>query len=181
MDDRELMREESAFAVDIMDVSASNLLLEADGVANAMADKSNHLEYDDQYKDDFGDNPMESTEEGMLVDKLLSHEDGDGIFDDPPADPPAIVESVMMLQDHGDDDEDDFDALSAGAPDSPDSGPTKTLPAMADQTEQTTLVHNEEETFALEPIDITGNAAGLQRRRTLFFIALTLRFSRNSG
>lgn len=28
---------------------------------------------------------------------------------------------------------------------------------MADQTEQTTLVHNEEETFALEPIDITGN------------------------
>lgn len=66
MDDRELMREESAFAVDIMDVSASNLLLEADGGANAMADKSNHLEYDDQYKDDFGDNPMESTVEGML-------------------------------------------------------------------------------------------------------------------
>lgn len=31
---------------------------------------------------------------------------------------------------------------------------------MADQAEQTTLVHNEEETFALEPIDITGNAAG---------------------
>lgn len=28
---------------------------------------------------------------------------------------------------------------------------------MADQTEQTTLVHNEEEAFALEPIDITGN------------------------
>lgn len=27
---------------------------------------------------------------------------------------------------------------------------------MADQTEQTTLVHNEEEAFALEPIDITG-------------------------
>jgi len=46
------------------------------------------------------------------VDKLLSHEDGDGIFDDPPADPPAIAESVMMLQDHGDDNEDDFDALS---------------------------------------------------------------------
>lgn len=46
--------------------------------------------------------------------------------------------------------------LLAGAPDSPDSGPTEPLPAMADQTEQTTLVHNEEETFALEPIDITG-------------------------
>ena len=27
---------------------------------------------------------------------------------------------------------------------------------MADQTEQTTLVPNEEEAFALEPIDITG-------------------------
>lgn len=41
-------------------------------------------------------------------------------------------------------------------PDSPDSGPAEPLPAMADQTEQTTLVHNEEEAFALEPIDITG-------------------------
>lgn len=54
--------------------------------------------------------------------------------------------------------------LSAGAPDSPDSGPTEPLPAMADQTEQTTLVHNEEETFALEPIDITGSAAWLKRQ-----------------
>lgn len=42
-------------------------------------------------------------------------------------------------------------------PDSPDSGPAEPLPALADQTEQTTLVHNEEEAFALEPIDITGN------------------------
>lgn len=42
-----------------------------------------------------------------VVDKLLSNEDGGGIFDDPP----AITESVMMPQDHGDDD-DDFDALS---------------------------------------------------------------------
>lgn len=49
--------------------------------------------------------------------------------------------------------------LLAGAPDSPDSGPTEPLPAMADQAEQTALVHNEEETFALEPIDITGKAA----------------------
>ncbi|XP_074470529.1 RAD21 cohesin complex component b [Sebastes fasciatus] len=162
MDDREMMREESAFEVDIMGVSASNLLLEAEGVPNPMADKSNHLEYDDQYKDDFGDNPMESTEGGMLVDKLLSNEDGDGIFDDPP----AIAESVMMPQDHGDDD-DDFDALSAGAPDSPDSGPTKPLPAMADQAEQTTLVHNEEETFALEPIDITVKETKAKRKRKL--------------
>uniref|UniRef100_A0A8P4K3T5 RAD21 cohesin complex component n=1 Tax=Dicentrarchus labrax TaxID=13489 RepID=A0A8P4K3T5_DICLA len=162
MDDREMMREESAFEVDIMGASASNLLLEAEGGTNPMADKSNHLEYDDQYKDDFGDNPMESNEGGMLVDKLLSNEDGGGIFDDPP----AITESVMMPQDHGDDD-DDFDALSAGAPDSPDSGPTEPLPAMADQAEQTTLVHNEEETFALEPIDITVKETKAKRKRKL--------------
>ncbi|XP_037329535.2 RAD21 cohesin complex component b isoform X2 [Pungitius pungitius] len=162
MDDREMMREESSFEVDIMGASASNLLLEAEGGANAMADKSNHLEYDDQYKDDFGENPMESNEEGMLVDKLLSNEDGDGIFDDPP----GIAESVLMPQDHGDDD-DDFDALSAGAPDSPDSGPTKPLPATADQAEQTSLVHNEEETFALEPIDITVKETKAKRKRKL--------------
>ncbi|KAM8766176.1 RAD21 cohesin complex component b isoform 1-T2 [Acanthopagrus schlegelii] len=162
MDDREMMREESAFEVDIMGASASNLLLEAEGGTNPMADKSNHLEYDDQYKDDFGDNPMESNEGGMLVDKLLSNEDGGGIFDDPP----AIAESVMMPQDHGDDD-DDFDALSAGAPDSPDSGPTEPLPAMADQAEQTALVHNEEETFALEPIDITVKETKAKRKRKL--------------
>uniref|UniRef100_A0A3Q3L5N6 RAD21 cohesin complex component n=1 Tax=Mastacembelus armatus TaxID=205130 RepID=A0A3Q3L5N6_9TELE len=160
MDDREMMREESAFEVDIMGASASNLLLEAEGGTNQMADKSNHLDYDDQYKDDFGDNPMESNEGGMLVDKLLSNEDGGGIFDDPP----AITESVMMPQDHADDD-DDFDALSA--PDSPDSSPTEPLPATADQTEQTTLVHNEEETFALEPIDITVKETKAKRKRKL--------------
>ncbi|KAM9824332.1 double-strand-break repair protein rad21 homolog A-like [Neosynchiropus ocellatus] len=162
MDDREMMREESAFEVDIMGSSASNLLLEAEAGTNQMADKSNHLEYDDQYKDDFGDNPMESTEGGMLVDKLLSNEDGGGIFDDPP----AVPGSVMMPQDHGDDDE-DFDALSAGAPDSPDSGPAEPLPAMIDQTEQTNLAHNEEETFALEPIDITVKETKAKRKRKL--------------
>ncbi|KAF7662114.1 hypothetical protein LDENG_00245690 [Lucifuga dentata] len=162
MDDREMMRKESAFEVDIMGASASNLLLEAEGEANQMNDKSNHLQYDDQYKDDFGDNPMESNEGGMLVDKLLSNEDGGGIFDDPP----AIAESVMMPQDCGNDD-DDFDALSAGAPDSPESGPTEPLPAMADQTEQTSLVHNEEETFALEPVDITVKETKAKRKRKL--------------
>lgn len=50
-------------------------------------------------------------------------------------------------------------ASPAGAPDSPDSGPTEPLPAMTDQAEQTNLAHNEEETFALEPIDITGNTS----------------------
>lgn len=66
MDDREMMREENAFEVDIMGASASNLLLEAEGGTNQMTDKANHLEYDEQYKDDFGDNPMESNEGGML-------------------------------------------------------------------------------------------------------------------
>lgn len=47
-------------------------------------------------------------------------------------------------------------SFNVAGPDSPDSGPAEPLPAMADQTEQTTLVHNEEEAFALEPIDITG-------------------------
>ncbi|XP_061598099.1 RAD21 cohesin complex component b [Cololabis saira] len=162
MDDREMMREESAFEVDLMGASASNLLLEVEGGANEIAEKANHLEYDDQYKDDFGDNPMESNEGGMLVDKLLSNEDGGGIFDDPP----PIAESVMMPQEHGEE-EDEFDALSAGAPDSPDSAPTEPLPAMTDQTEQTPLVHNEEETFALEPIDITVKETKAKRKRKL--------------
>ncbi|XP_056597272.1 RAD21 cohesin complex component b [Triplophysa dalaica] len=164
MDDREMMREEGAFTVDIIHgVSASNLLLDSESSSGQIADKSNHLEYD-QYKDDFGDNPMESSEGGMLVDKLLTNEDGGGIFDDPP----AITEGVMMPQDHGGDDDDDFDNLSpAGGPDSPDSGPVEQLPTMTDQTEQTTLVHNEEEAFALEPIDITVKETKAKRKRKL--------------
>lgn len=68
MDDREMMmREESAFEVDIMNgPSTSNLLLETDPGAGHMVERSNHLAYDDQYKDDFGDNPMESSDGGML-------------------------------------------------------------------------------------------------------------------
>ncbi|XP_019905936.1 double-strand-break repair protein rad21 homolog A isoform X2 [Esox lucius] len=161
MDDREMMREESAFEVDIINgASASNLLLDPETSGPQITDKSNHLEYDDQYKDDFGEDPMADSEGGMLVDKLLSNEDGGGIFDDPP----AITESVLGLQDH--DDEDDFDALSRG-PDSPESGPAEPLPAMQDQTEQTTLVHNEEEAFALEPIDITVKETKAKRKRKL--------------
>uniref|UniRef100_A0A8C1H4H4 RAD21 cohesin complex component b n=1 Tax=Cyprinus carpio carpio TaxID=630221 RepID=A0A8C1H4H4_CYPCA len=163
MDDREMMREEGAFEVDIIHgASASNLLLESESSSGQIADKSNHLEYD-QYKDDFGDNPMESTEGGMLVDKLLSNEDGGGIFDDPS----AITEGVMLPQDHGGDDDDDFDNLSPGGPDTPDSGPVEQLPTMTDQTEQTTLVHNEEEAFALEPIDITVKETKAKRKRKL--------------
>ncbi|XP_052371424.1 double-strand-break repair protein rad21 homolog A-like, partial [Oncorhynchus keta] len=86
---------------------------------------------------------------------------GGGIFDDPP----AITESVIP-PDHGDD-EDDFDNLQSPGPDSPDSGPVEPLPAMQDQTEQTTLVHNEEEAFALEPIDITVKETKAKRKRKL--------------
>lgn len=44
-----------------------------------------------------------------------------------------------------------------GGPDSPDSvDPVEPMPTMTDQT---TLVPNEEEAFALEPIDITGEQA----------------------
>uniref|UniRef100_A0A672H695 Double-strand-break repair protein rad21 homolog A-like n=1 Tax=Salarias fasciatus TaxID=181472 RepID=A0A672H695_SALFA len=158
MDDREMMRDASTFEEDIMHgATASNLLLEAEpGPAN-LPDKSNHMEYDD-----FGDGSMGNSDGGMLVDKLLSSEDGGGIFDDPP----AITESVMMPPDHGDD-EDDFDNLQSPGPDSPDSGPAEPLPTMADQTEQTTLVHNEEEAFALEPIDITVKETKAKRKRKL--------------
>ncbi|KAJ8013390.1 hypothetical protein DPEC_G00052770 [Dallia pectoralis] len=157
MDDREMMRVEGGFEEDIIHgVTASNLLLEAEPGPAHLPDKSNHLEYDD-----FGDT-MENNDGGMLVDKLLSNEDGGGIFDDPP----AITESVMMPPDHGDD-EDDFDNLQSPGPDSPDSGPAEPLPAMQDQTEQTTLVHNEEEAFALEPIDITVKETKAKRKRKL--------------
>lgn len=49
---------------------------------------------------------------------------------------------------------DQISAFIVGGPDSPDSvDPVEPMPTMTDQT---TLVPNEEEAFALEPIDITG-------------------------
>ena len=49
---------------------------------------------------------------------------------------------------------DQISAFAVGGPDSPDSvDPVEPMPTMTDQT---TLVPNEEEAFALEPIDITG-------------------------
>lgn len=164
MDDREIMREESAFEVDIIHgSSASNLLLEAEPGPAHLPDKSTNLDYDD-----FGDNNLENSDGGILVDKLLSSDGGGGIFDDPP----AITDSVMMPPDHGDD-EDDFDNFSpAGAPDSPDSGPVEPLPNTTDQTEQTTLVPNEEEAFALEPIDITVKETKAKRKRKLIVDSL---------
>ncbi|KAL7836011.1 hypothetical protein SRHO_G00283580 [Serrasalmus rhombeus] len=164
MDDREIMREESALDMDIIHgSSASNLLLEAEPGPAHLPDKSTNLDYDD-----FGENNLENSDGGILVDKLLSSDGGGGIFDDPP----AITDSVMMPPDHRDDD-DDFDTFSpAGAPDSPDSGPVEPLPNTTDQTEQTTLVPNEEEAFALEPIDITVKETKAKRKRKLIVDSL---------
>lgn len=164
MDDREMMREENAFEVDIIHGSAaSNLLLEAEPGPAHLPDKPTNLDYDD-----FGDNNLENSDGGILMDKILSNEDGGGIFDDPP----AITDSVMMPQDHGDD-EDDFDNFSPpGGPDSPESGPVEPLPNTTDQTEQTTLVPNEDEAFALEPIDITVKETKAKRKRKLIVDSL---------
>uniref|UniRef100_A0A4W2CLB6 RAD21 cohesin complex component n=1 Tax=Bos indicus x Bos taurus TaxID=30522 RepID=A0A4W2CLB6_BOBOX len=118
MDDREIMREGSAFEDDDMLAStgASNLLLEPEQSTSNLNEKINHLEYEDQYKDDnFG----EGNDGGILV----------------------------------------------GGPDSPDSvDPVEPMPTMTDQT---TLVPNEEEAFALEPIDITVKETKAKRKRKL--------------
>ncbi|XP_030074130.1 double-strand-break repair protein rad21 homolog isoform X1 [Microcaecilia unicolor] len=159
MDDREIMREGSAFEDDMLvSTSASNLLLEPEQSTSNLNEKSNHLEYEDQYKDDnFG----EGNDGGILDDKLLSN-DGGGIFDDPP----ALAEGeVMMPEQPAHDDDMEEDNGSIGGPESPDSvDPVEPLPTMTDQT---TLVPNEEEAFALEPIDITVKETKAKRKRKL--------------
>ncbi|KAM4029481.1 double-strand-break repair protein rad21 homolog [Anomaloglossus baeobatrachus] len=160
MDDREMMREGSAFEDDMLvSTSATNLLLEPEQNSSQLNEKTNHLEFEEQYKDDnFG----EVNDGGILDDKLLSN-DGGGIFDDPPAIPEEGV--VMPEQPPHDDDLDDDDVVSMGGPDSPDSvDPVEPLPTMTDQT---TLVPNEEEAFALEPIDITVKETKAKRKRKL--------------
>ncbi|EPQ02453.1 Double-strand-break repair protein rad21 like protein [Myotis brandtii] len=161
MDDREIMREGSAFEDDdmLVSTSASNLLLEPEQSTSNLNEKINHLEYEDQYKDDnFG----EGNDGGILDDKLISNNDG-GIFDDPP----ALSETGVMLPEqpaHDDMDEDDNVSMGGG-PDSPDSvDPVEPMPTMTDQT---TLVPNEEEAFALEPIDITVKETKAKRKRKL--------------
>ncbi|XP_059757536.1 double-strand-break repair protein rad21 homolog [Balaenoptera ricei] len=160
MDDREIMREGSAFEDDDMLVStgASNLLLEPEQSTSNLNEKINHLEYEDQYKDDnFG----EGNDGGILDDKLISNNDG-GIFDDPPA---LSEAGVMLPEQPAHDDMDEDDNVSMGGPDSPDSvDPVEPMPTMTDQT---TLVPNEEEAFALEPIDITVKETKAKRKRKL--------------
>ncbi|XP_008060673.1 double-strand-break repair protein rad21 homolog [Carlito syrichta] len=160
MDDREIMREGSAFEDDdmLVSTSASNLLLEPEQSTSNLNEKINHLEYEDQYKDDnFG----EGNDGGILDDKLISNNDG-GIFDDPPA---LSEAGVMLPEQPAHDDMDEDDNVSMGGPDSPDSvDPVEPLPTMTDQT---TLVPNEEEAFALEPIDITVKETKAKRKRKL--------------
>uniref|UniRef100_A0A8C4XGM4 RAD21 cohesin complex component a n=1 Tax=Erpetoichthys calabaricus TaxID=27687 RepID=A0A8C4XGM4_ERPCA len=147
MDDREIMRDENAFEVDIIHGSTSNnLLLETEPNTSHLNEKTNHLEYDDQYK---------MTALGiilwtpMMVAFLVVDKTNNG---------------VMMPQDQAHD-EDDYDDMSPGGPDSPDSAdPVEPLPIMTDQT---TLVPNEEEAFALEPIDITVKETKAKRKRKL--------------
>ncbi|KAK2497960.1 hypothetical protein MC885_016129, partial [Smutsia gigantea] len=160
MDDREIMREGSAFEDDdmLVSTSASNLLLEPEQSTSNLNEKINHLEYEDQYKDDnFG----EGNDGGILDDKLISNNDG-GIFDDPPA---LSEAGVMLPEQPTHDDMDEDDNVSMGGPDSPDSvDPVEPMPTMTDQT---TLVPNEEEAFALEPIDITVKETKAKRKRKL--------------
>ncbi|XP_007617320.1 double-strand-break repair protein rad21 homolog isoform X1 [Cricetulus griseus] len=160
MDDREIMREGSAFEDDdmLVSTSASNLLLEPEQSTSHLNEKINHLEYEDQYKDDnFG----EGNDGGILDDKLISNNDG-GIFDDPPA---LSETGVMLPEQPTHDDMDEDDNVSMGGPDSPDSvDPVEPMPTMTDQT---TLVPNEEEAFALEPIDITVKETKAKRKRKL--------------
>ncbi|XP_007516716.1 double-strand-break repair protein rad21 homolog [Erinaceus europaeus] len=160
MDDREIMREGSAFEDDdmLVSTSASNLLLEPEQSTSNLNEKINHLEYEDQYKDDnFG----EGNDGGILDDKLISNNDG-GIFDDPPN---LSETGVMLPEQPAHDDMDEDDNVSMGGPDSPDSvDPVEPMPTMTDQT---TLVPNEEEAFALEPIDITVKETKAKRKRKL--------------
>lgn len=157
MDDREIMREGSAFEDDMLvSTSASNLLLEPEQNSSHLNEKNNHLEYDHQ-DDNFG----EGNEGGILDDKLLSNEDG-GLFDDPPA---ITEEGVIIPEQPAQEEDDEDDNMSMGLPDSPESvDHAEALPTMTDQT---TLVPNEEEAFALEPIDITVKETKAKRKRKL--------------
>ncbi|KAI5172156.1 Double-Strand-Break Repair Protein Rad21 [Manis pentadactyla] len=143
MGDCEIMREGSAFEDDdmLVSTSASNLLLEPEQSTSNLNEKINHLEYEDQNMDDnFG----EGNDGGILDDKFIR---------------------VMLPEQPTHDDMDEDDNISMGRSDSPDSmDPFEPMPTMTDQT---TLVLNEEEAFALEPIDITVKETKAKRKRKL--------------
>lgn len=70
MDDRAMLREDGAFPDDMLDsTSAPNLLLEPEQSTSHLNEKPNHLEYEDQYKDDnFGDG-----NDGGILGTSLTH------------------------------------------------------------------------------------------------------------
>lgn len=70
MEDREILREETAFedTAFIHGSSASNLLLEAEPGPAHLPDKSNNLDYDD-----FGDNNLENSDGGILGKNAVDH------------------------------------------------------------------------------------------------------------
>ncbi|XP_061405341.1 double-strand-break repair protein rad21 homolog isoform X1 [Lethenteron reissneri] len=113
-----------------------------------------------QGNDGFGD------EDGILVDTLLRNEPG--IFDDPAI---RASEDDVGLPIHGpnddDDVDDDDDVVGPMSPVSDDAA--EPVPTLA---EQTTLVPNEREAFALEPIDITVKEIKAKRKRKLIVDSL---------
>uniref|UniRef100_A0A2K5YDZ0 Rad21/Rec8-like protein N-terminal domain-containing protein n=1 Tax=Mandrillus leucophaeus TaxID=9568 RepID=A0A2K5YDZ0_MANLE len=123
----------------LISTTASNLLLESEQSTSNLNEKINRLEYEDQYKDDhFG----EGNDGGILDDKLTSNNDS-SIFDDPPALSEARQPTTIWVR---------------------ISGSTEPMPTVTDQT---TPVPNEEETFALEPIDVTIKETKAERKRKL--------------
>ncbi|KAK2507584.1 hypothetical protein MC885_001082 [Smutsia gigantea] len=115
------------------------------------------FEDDDMLDDNFG----EENDGGILDDNFVSNNDG-GIFDDPPA---LSEAGVILPEQPALNDMDEGDNVSMGGPDSPDLvDPVEPMPTMTDQT---ILVLNEEEAFALEPIDITVKETKAKRKRKL--------------
>nr|XP_008526565.1 PREDICTED: double-strand-break repair protein rad21 homolog [Equus przewalskii] len=154
MDDREIMREGSAFEDDdmLVSTSASNLLLEPEQSTSNLNEKINHLEYEDQYKDDnFGEG-----NDGGILGRLQQSGYSNITFLRAKANSGSRAALPFVTK---------FLFSIVGGPDSPDSvDPVEPMPTMTDQT---TLVPNEEEAFALEPIDITVKETKAKRKRKL--------------
>lgn len=73
MDDREMMREDSAFPDDMLDsTSASNLLLEPEQSTSHLNEKPNDLGYEHYKDDNFGEG-NDGGILGMFVFPIVSH------------------------------------------------------------------------------------------------------------
>uniref|UniRef100_UPI00358E1EC5 double-strand-break repair protein rad21 homolog isoform X2 n=1 Tax=Myxine glutinosa TaxID=7769 RepID=UPI00358E1EC5 len=156
-DEREEVREGSTFDI-LVGAGTSALLLDAEQSIDAPA--PDPLQYNEPAKDDdFGGDG------GILRDNLLQTKGG-GIFDDPPA---TTEGDVGMPAEPGDEVEDDFSDAGPPSPHSDNAG--EPLPAVA-VADQTTLVPNEKEAFALEPIDVTVKETKAKRKRKLIVDSL---------